>query len=55
MLNPQIFRMGNNQLMIVENGVTRIVKDKKILSMTNEEIIHHLNELKNKGDDDVEE
>ena len=38
MVNPQIFRMGNNQLMIVENGVTRIVKDKKILSMTNEEM-----------------
>ena len=55
MVNPQIFRMGNNQLMLVENGVTRIVKDKKILSMTNEEIIHHLNELKQEGDDDIEE
>lgn len=55
MVNPQIFRMGNNQLMIVENGVTRIVKDKKILSMTNEEIIHHLNELKKTGDDAIEE
>ena len=55
MVNPQIFRMGNNQLMIVEIGVTRIVKDKKILSMTNEEIIHHLNELKDKGDDAIEE
>lgn len=55
MVNPQIFRMGNNQLMIVENGVTRIVKDKKILSMTNEEIIHHLNELKKQGDGDIEE
>lgn len=35
---PQIFRMGNN-CMIVDNGVTKIITDRKLLIKSNEEIL----------------
>lgn len=50
MKTPQIFRMGNSSMMIVENGITKVVKDKKLLSKTNDEIIQILNERREKDE-----
>lgn len=47
----QVFKMANNSIMIVENGITRIVKDNALLSKTNEEIIQILNERRNRDEE----
>lgn len=39
---PQVFRMMNNCVMVVENGVTKIITDSKLLSKSNEEILKHV-------------
>lgn len=39
---PQIFRMMNNCVMVVENGVTKIITDSKLLSKSNEELLKHV-------------
>lgn len=50
-VKPQIFRMGNN-CMVVDNGVTKIITDKKLLSKSNEEILKEV--LNGRGCDEYE-